>query len=231
MNIKTLRRICRLCRWTDRILLLILLAAAALSAAALWDCANMVQQGRDSLAYQDFKDLQRINPDICGWLVLDQTPIDHPVLQGRDNFEYLDLNYRREYYPGGSLFLDYRNDRSFHDSYSVIHGHHMEGGAMFGSLEKLLDRTYFTDHRTGRLLTPSWDYDLEIMGAGKTNAYDPKVYGRTDLPSLEDIGQICERCRDTEPAKQMLLLSTCSGALNDERIVVFCRLYNKVKHE
>lgn len=75
-----------------------------------------------------------MNPDVCGWLTLDHTKIDYPVVQGTDNFEYLEKDVLGNPSVAGSIFLDAKSDRNFHDFYTVIMGHHMQGRKMFGVL-------------------------------------------------------------------------------------------------
>ena len=62
-----------------------------------------------------------MNPDVCGWLTLDHTKIDYPVVQGTDNFEYLEKDVLGNPSVAGSIFLDAKSDRNFHDFYTVIY--------------------------------------------------------------------------------------------------------------
>ena len=66
-------------------------------------------------------ELQKINPEIQGWLTIDGTNIDFPVVHTTNNSKYLSRNYRNEYSVTGAAFLDYQN-APFTDDYSVIYG-------------------------------------------------------------------------------------------------------------
>ena len=79
---------------------------------------------------------------MVGWIVVDDTNIDYPVMQGYDNSQYLNLDPYGEYSLSGSIFLDSRNSSDFTDPYSIIYGHHMEYGKMFGAIDDYLDDQY-----------------------------------------------------------------------------------------
>lgn len=216
----------------DRVLLVILLVGIAVTGFALLDNLAFLDKGIQGVKYHDFDELLAINPDTVAWLTVDGTHIDHPVVQGKDNFEYLDKAFTGEFYAGGTLFLDCKNDKGFRDGYNIIHGHHMNRGAMFGDLEKFLETDFFEKNRTGKLLTPAYDYDLEIIAAGIFNAYDSEVYAVGDTQPIRAIQKKARQRRDfAKDGKPLLALSTCSGEMNDDRIVVFCRMINQTKHK
>ena len=88
-------------------------------------------------------DMSALSEDVVAWLTVDDTNIDYPVMQGIDNTEYLNKNPYGQYSLSGSLFLDSRNAPDFTDPYSLIYGHHMEYGRIFGALDEYLDESYF----------------------------------------------------------------------------------------
>ena len=118
------------------------------SAYALWDnsqvyaAADNVQAellqfkpkaGADNGA--SFEELLGINPDVCAWVTLDNTAIDYPVVQGEDNFTYVNTDVYGDFSLAGSIFLDVNCDKNFTDPYSLLYGHHMEESKMFGDLD------------------------------------------------------------------------------------------------
>jgi len=222
--------------WNKRLdsgLLVVLLCLIVFVGSAFLDNHLLVDHGIGSLKYHDFDELLAINPDTVAWITLDGTHIDHPVVQGKDNFEYLDRGFTGEYYSGGTLFLDCKSSRDFSDNYSIIHGHHMAGGAMFGDLEKYLEREFFTENYSGTLLTPSYDYDLRIIAVGEFDAYDQAIYTPGELIPFQKIKKntYYRRTHEIDDAQQMLALSTCSSDMTDNRIVLFCKMENKRIHE
>ena len=84
-------------------------------------------------------DMSALSEDVVAWLTVDDTNIDYPVMQGVDNSEYLNKDPFGEYSLAGSIFLDARNAPDFTDPYSLIYGHHMEYGRMFGALDEFLN--------------------------------------------------------------------------------------------
>lgn len=219
-------------RRIDKVLLLIMLMVTLFVGSALLDNLDFLDKGIKGVEYHDFDELLKINPDTVAWLTVDKTHVDHPVVQGKDNFEYLTKGFDGKHYAGGTLFLDYKNKKDFSDRYSIIHGHHMDRGAMFGDLPKFLDKKYFYKHKTGTLLTPTFDYDLKIVGVGKYNAYDDNVYlVGTDRHIPYIIKTAKWRRKMEDMSHNLLALSTCSGAMNDDRIIVFCEVLNKRTHE
>lgn len=76
-------------------------------------------------------------------MTIDDTNIDYPVMQGEDNNEYLNKDPFGNYALSGSIFLDRRNNPEFKDYYSLIYGHHMEHGMMFGAIDEYLNEDYF----------------------------------------------------------------------------------------
>ena len=89
---------------------------------------------------------------MVGWLTVDGTSIDYPVMQGGNNLTFLNRNPYGEFSLSGSIFLDSRNSPDFSDEYSIIYGHHMAYGKLFGALDAFLDETYTSSHRSRTLL-------------------------------------------------------------------------------
>ena len=74
----------------------------------------------------------------AGWLTIDGTNIDYPVMQGKDNFRYLGINPLGQSDSAGSIFMDSACDPMAKDCYTLIYGHHMDGDVMFGSSAEIL---------------------------------------------------------------------------------------------
>ena len=182
-----------------------------------------------SIRYHSFVQLMDINPDTVAWIVMDGTHIDHPVVRSTDNFDYLDRGFDGKFYAGGTLFMD-KGNRSFEDPYSIIHGHHMAAGAMFGDLERYLEPEFFNDNCTGKLLTPEYDYDIQVIAAGVFDAYDRHVYSVGETVPFDYITENAVNMRDSGNADHVLALSTCLDEMTDNRAVVFCALTDRRTH-
>lgn len=98
---------------------------------------NFVQLEKRSLPKVDFETLQEVNKDVIAWIYIEDADISFPVLQGKTNKQYLFQSYKKEYLTAGSIFIDYRCGRNFEDKNTVIYGHNMHNGSMFGSLKNI----------------------------------------------------------------------------------------------
>lgn len=215
--------------WIDRILLLVLLFLMVFIGSGLIDGFLFLKDGIGSVKYHSFAELKDINPDTVAWLTMDGTHIDHPVVRSADNFDYLDKGFDGRYYAGGTLFLD-KDNSSFEDPYCIIHGHNMAAGAMFGDLSCYLDPDFFERNRTGTLLTPEYDYDIEVLASGIFDAYDSGVFSTGASVSPDHIKENSANMRAWDPTAHVLALSTCCDDMTDNRTVVFCALVNKRRH-
>lgn len=80
------------------------------------------------------------NEDVIAYLYFPEANISFPIVQGTDNEKYLETNIWGSHSTNGAIFLDYKNSADFSDTSSIIYGHHMRNGGMFGSLESSLAR-------------------------------------------------------------------------------------------
>lgn len=103
----------------------------------------------------NFQELLKINPDVKLWITLDGTEIDSPVVQGKDNYYYLNHDVFCKSSLAGALFLDSRNASDFSDIYNIIYGHHIKGSLMFGDLDLYLEKDFFDKNTTGMFMLPN----------------------------------------------------------------------------
>ena len=123
-----------------------------------------------------FYQLQKNHPDVKGWISIDGTHIDYPILQSEDNVKYLDHNAFGDYVVTGSIFLDYRFKADFTNFNTIIYGHHVPTGDMFGDIKKFTDKDFFENHRYGTIFYNGEEKELEIFGILEVNAYDMTIY-------------------------------------------------------
>lgn len=222
--------------------------AALYAAFALWDnnqvyaAAENVQEELlklkpdiDEDAGPSFEELMKINPDVCAWVTIDNTNIDFPVVQGETNLTYLNTDVYGDFALAGSIFLDTRCDRTFTDSYSLLYGHHMSEGKMFGDLDLFKEKEFFEENKTGSLILPDRAYDLEIYAcllvpASDEVIYEPDIW-QGDINSLlaytkenalfihDDVYAEIQQATN-ENTVQILALTTCSSEFTDARTVL-----------
>ena len=178
------------------------------------------------------KELKDINPDICGWIRIDGTNMDYPIVIGKDNSEYINTDYKKEYALTGSIFLDYRNNRLFEDDYSIIYGHNLKADLMFAGIHNFNDKQFFDAHNGGLLYTENEIYKIEIFSYAVVSAYEKNVYGLSSNKnnSNEKIldyfnnNSINKREMDIDSTNKYLMLSTCNTAGGDDRAVLFTKI-------
>lgn len=174
--------------------------------------------------------LRELSEDAVGWLTVDDTSVDYPVMQGRNNFTYVNTNPYGEFSLSGSIFLDSRNNPDFSDDFSLVYGHHMEYGAMFGALDAFYSQDYLDAHQTGVLMTNAGPhYRLTLFACCKAQASDEMIFNPTETDKGKLLRYLGQNAAVFTPRSYnsdcpILALSTCQGADSIERLVVFCSL-------
>jgi len=121
----------------------------------------------------DFTDILKINEDVIGWIYMEDTVVSYPVLQGENNFYYLDKTYWKKYLASGSIYLDAGNDRLMGDSHSIIYGHNMKNHTMFGDLSDFRKAEYLESHPYVDLFLVDGTWlRYEIFSVYKADVYD-----------------------------------------------------------
>lgn len=192
-----------------------------------------VEQYKPELAEEgmSLEEIRKINPDVIGWISIDGTHIDYPLLQGRDNQEYLNKDINGDFALHGSIYLDSLNNRDFSDSYNIIYGHHMDNGGMFGDIVKFKDEKYFESHESGNLWLKNKTYKLEICAIMMEDAYDREFTGPkgkdsdiTDFMKTVYSRAIYSRPVEVSSADRLAGLLTCDSAFTNGRNILVCKL-------
>jgi sortase B len=165
-----------------------------------------------------------ISDDMVAWITIDGTNIDYPVMQGDDNVKYLNTDPFGKYSLSGSIFLDSRNAPDFSDDYSLIYGHHMEYGRMFGALDDFLDASYLKSHSSGTLIigkNAEKTYGLKVFAAARASAKNEAVFDPDKGGIRQFIKEHCETYT-ADTGQRILALSTCAEGDSVTRTLVFC---------
>ena len=123
-----------------------------------------------------YEKLYQKNKKLVGWIKIDGTNIDYPVMQTVNNEYYLDHNYDQEYDKNGSIFMDKDCDAAHPNDNMIIYGHHMKSGKMFGNLNMYAKESFYKEH-------PSISFDT-IYEEG---TYDIMYVFRSKIYSEEEI--------------------------------------------
>ncbi|MBO7516065.1 MAG: sortase [Lachnospiraceae bacterium] len=187
--------------------------------------AGLKYEGEDVLLEDVQEDLSETYDDYRAWLRVDDTHIDYPVMQHTDDLYYASHDIDGTSSLTGAIYMAFDNAADLSDNYTVIFGHHMDNGAMFGDLDKFLEKDFFDAHRTGTLASPGGIYDIELWAVLRTDAYDADVYtvGNRDLAEVikyaADHADLFDAAA-AEGAEKVVVLSTCAGAQTNGRLVL-----------
>ena len=169
--------------------------------------------------------------DYRGWIKIDNTNINYPIVQGKDNSFYLDKDINKNYLSSGSIFMNYLNHR-FNDENTVLFGHHMRNKTMFAQLKKYKEKEFFYGNNdieieveNGKVLK------YKVFSAYVTDAKDNYIKTNFDDKAqykefLEDIKNksLYKSDIDVNENDKIITLSTCSYEFNDARMVVHGKL-------
>lgn len=174
----------------------------------------------------DFDALRMQFPDAVAWLYCPDTVISYPVMHADDNETYLYALPDGTSNRAGSLFLECQNRADFSDGNSVIYGHNMKNGTMFGTLTKYAQQSYYDAHPYLFLFTPDASYRIELI-AGFVTDVDSPVYTLANVPEqcaelLRIVAAQSDFVSDVLPAndERLITLSTCSYEFDDARYVL-----------
>lgn len=199
--------------------------------------ASDTEQGPQPPFDVDFAALQGVNPDVVGWIYIEALDgISYPVVQGEDNEEYLHTTYEKNYNFAGTIFIDYENSRDFTDCNTLVYGHNMKNGSMFGRLKNFSeDQTTYEKSKYFWIFTPEKDYRYEIISAYTTGVNSdtytlfkgPGDEFQEYLDTIKGYSEIETDDRELTIKDRIVTLSTCTG--NDAtRYVVQGRLADSV---
>ena len=218
-------------RATDTVLILFFLLLFLIGAYTMYDTILIydLAGGADLSNFKplisDVKnggwDMSAISDDAVAWLTVDNTSIDYPVMQGRNNNEYLNKDPFGEYSLAGSIFLDSRNAPDFSDPYSLIYGHHMEHGKMFGALDAFLDKEYFDAHRTATLIVSNKVYAVKFFACVEADASVNEIFAPNETGGTLSYVQKHALIWHKPEGERLIALSTCKFPQTTARIVVF----------
>ncbi len=175
----------------------------------------------------DFPALAKINPEINGWIVIDDTRVNYPTVKGTDNTYYLNHMFDHKKNAAGSIFMDFENSKDYSDFHSIIYGHHMKNGAMFADIEKYKSQDFYNSHPEGKLITPDKNYRIHFVSGYVANVMENAW--ALEFQDEDQKRQWVEECLAKSDFKSnytpkaddtFLTLSTCSYTFDDARYVL-----------
>lgn len=181
--------------------------------------------------------LYNSNKNLIGWIKIDDTIIDYPVMQCGDNTYYLEHNFDQEEDRAGALFLDCNCDVVRGNDNYIIYGHHMTSGKMFASLPKYESESYYKEHPYITFDTIYEEAVYQVMYAFRSKVYTEdqvvfKYYQFIDAYSEEEFNSYMQEMADMAfydtgvtavYGDSLLTLSTCDYQETNGRFVVVAK--------
>ncbi|MBQ3011525.1 MAG: class B sortase [Oscillospiraceae bacterium] len=175
----------------------------------------------------DFEALKAVNDDIVGWIYLEGTEINYPVVRGDDNSYYLDKLYDGTVNGSGSIFMDFRNEPNFVDKNNILYGHSMNNGSMFTAIKRFKHQSYYDEHPVALLMTPDKNYKIEFFTGYVANVeqdawdyyFDTEEDFQHWLDSSKSKSTFASNVVPTVD-DEILTLSTCTYEFDNARYVL-----------
>lgn len=178
----------------------------------------------------NFNDLWDINPEIYAWIEIPGTGVNYPIAQSSsDNSYYLDHTIEGIAGYPGSIYTEAVNSKDFKDFNTIIYGHDMEDGSMFGGLYLFRDENYLKEHETLMIYTPNQRLTYRIFTA---LTYDDRhIMGSFDFSDIlqreEYLASIGNSDPEVRSDSRIITLSTCIGGQPNNRLLVEAVLVNE----
>lgn len=187
---------------------------------------------------EEYRPIQKENSDFAGWIQIEGTHVDYPVMQKVDHVDYY-LN--RDFYGAenlnGTLFMDARTNLIDRSTNIIIYGHNMKSGQMFGDLKKYLDQDFFEQHRTVKFDTiyAKGTYEIFAVCRAKVRYQDEEGFRYYDFIDAQNeasyqefmdyIEQVSVFADSKLPSygEELLTLSTCNNYVEGGRLFLVAR--------
>lgn len=184
-----------------------------------------------------YKDIYELNHDFIGWLKIDGTAIDYPVVYTpEDEQEYLRLDFEKNYLIAGTLFLSAKSVPEKPGNNMIIYGHNMKNGTMFSDVLSYKDESFYKTHKYIDFGTIYFENKYEVVAAFKINVNNDgfDYYNHSGVLSEEEFNNYIENCSKLSEYQfdskakyndELITLSTCDsyGSHEGNRFVVVAK--------
>lgn len=182
----------------------------------------------------DFASLQATNPDLVGWIYVEGLEgVSYPVVKGDTNDKYLHTTFQGTYNFAGTIFIDCQNRSDFEDCNTVIYGHNMKDGSMFGRLRWFETQNAYAVSPYIWILTPDATMKYEIFSTYET-PINSRTYTLFPKPSkdylkyegeMKALSAIKTNDVSLTAKSKIITLSTCTGNEGTRYVVQAVRVY------
>lgn len=195
-----------------------------------------IQYTTEKTVLPDYTELYLQNSDMVGWISIDDTNINYPVVQSKDepNF-YLKHAFDKTYSDYGCPYVQENCNVKLPSDNLIIYGHHMNNGFMFADLVKYESKAFYDAHKTIHFNSLTDKVDYEVVAVFKTVAYNQdgfRYYDFVDAEEKSDFDSYISNCKElalyntgvtTEYGDKLITLSTCEYSRKNGRLVVVAK--------
>lgn len=237
------------------VIVIVVLVAAAAAAYYIYNAVNSETslttnttaapaEGETTSVPAEYQEYYNRNNDFVGWIKIDGTEIDYPVVQADDNDYYLNHNFDKEKESRGTIFMDYTSDSNLGYMNTVIHGHNWLDDTVFSELPQYSDIDYYREHPVIEYNTRTEMHKWKIFAVFITTASADEDNGYVfnyvypDMGGINFDGYMAEINKrtlyytgvDVNENDKILTLSTCTREVDtrsyraDCRIVILARM-------
>ena len=183
---------------------------------------------------ENCKKIYEENKDIVGWLKIDNTTINYPIMQNiNDPNYYLRRDFYKNYSSYGTPYM--AKQCNLNSDNIVIYGHHMKNNKMFGELEKYKSKDFYNNHKIITFTTLEKEYSYEIFAVFKTTVYTKntfRYYENINFENKKMYNDFINICKDKslyqtgieiKDKEKLITLSTCEYSNKNSRLVIVAR--------
>lgn len=174
----------------------------------------------------DFDGLQQQNDDLIGWLKVRALDISYPVMQAEDNEFYLHRTFEKEYNFAGCIFLNCDNKSDFTDMNSIVYGHNMKNGSMFGKIKQFQDEQVFNKSKYFWIYTKDLIFQYRIFSVSvvSNEGLTYQTFYTTDkfqelINYAYENSEVDTSGVEVTTGDRIVTLSTCTGDDSTRRVV------------
>lgn len=135
-----------------------------------------IAEATEAFVPRPFTDYLERSSDFVGWIKIDGTNIDAPLLRYTDNDFYLNHDIDLRPSSAGSIYIDYKNLGNFYDAHMAIYGHYMEDGTIFHDLHRYKSAAFYENYPLITISGLHETYVYEIFSVHIVSAYDYYLY-------------------------------------------------------
>lgn len=179
-----------------------------------------------ALSELDLPALQEVNSDVVGWILIPDSDISFPLLQGTDNDYYLHYTWQKSWSSLGSIFIDYRSSGDLSDFHTIIYGHRMNNHTMFAPLHNYKQDGYWQEHPSVYIMDANGVHRYDIFAAYETATTETYRLQFSDNAARQSYLDGCARQNILDTGivptvdDHVITLSTCTGTGQSTRWVV-----------